>query len=78
MRAISLIALQGRLSRAVIRTLSRIPEVSTIHSTNGAWVLVVEIRTDSLVSFDRVLRDIREVPGVTNSESCLLLSHVSG
>lgn len=75
-RAISLIALQGRMSRAVIRTLSKIPEVTTIHSTNGAWDLVVEIRTDSLVRFDRVLREIREVPGVVNSESCLLLSHV--
>ncbi|NNE87614.1 MAG: Lrp/AsnC family transcriptional regulator [Silicimonas sp.] len=76
-KAISLIELQGKMSRAVIRTLSKIPEVSTVYSTNGAWDLVVEIRTDSLVRFDRVLREIREVPGVLNSESCLLLSHVS-
>ena len=77
-RAITLVELQGRLSQTVIRTLARIPEVSTIHSTNGAWDLVVEIRTDTLVAFDRVLREIREVPGVVNSESCLLLSHVAG
>lgn len=75
-RAITLIELQGKMSRNVIRTLSRIPEVSTLYATNGAWDLVVEIKTDSLVSFDRVLRDIREVPGVLNSESCLLLAHV--
>ena len=73
-KAISLIELQGKMSRAVIRTISKIPEVSTIYSTNGAWDLVVEIRTDSLVRFDRILREIREVPGVLNSESCLLLS----
>ena len=77
-RAITLVELQGRLSQTVIRTLARIPEVSTIHSTNGAWDLVVEIRTDTLVNFDRVLREIREVPGVLNSESCLLLAHVAG
>ncbi|MEL6607697.1 MAG: Lrp/AsnC family transcriptional regulator [Pseudomonadota bacterium] len=77
-RAISMVALQGSMSRAVIRTLGRIPEVSTVYSTNGAWDLVVEIRTDNLVRFDQVLREIREVPGVTNSESCLLLSHVVG
>ena len=77
-RAITMIELQGKLSRTVIRTLSRIPEVSTLHATNGAWDLVVEIKTDSLGNFDRVLREIREVPGVLNSESCLLLAHVAG
>ncbi len=77
-RAITMIELQGKLSRTVIRTLSRIPEVSTLYATNGAWDLVVEIKTDSLGNFDRVLREIREVPGVLNSESCLLLAHVAG
>lgn len=77
-KAITLIELQGKLSRAVIRTLTRIPEVSTVYATNGAWDLVAEIRTDSLVSFDRVLREIREIPGVQNSQSCLLLAHVAG
>ena len=76
-RAISMIALQGKMSRAVVRTLTKIPEVSTIYSTNGAWDLVVEIKTDSLVRVDYVLREIREVPGVLNSESCLLLSRVT-
>lgn len=76
-KAISLIELQGKMSRAVMRTLSKIPEVSTIYSTNGNWDLVVEIKTDSLVAFDRVLREIREVPGVLNSESCLLLARVA-
>lgn len=77
-KAIAMVELQGKMSRAVIRTLNKIPEVSTIYSTNGVWDLVVEIRTDSLVRFDFVLREIREVPGVLKSESCLLLSHVTG
>lgn len=75
-KAISLIELQGKMSRAVIRTLGKIPEVSTVYSTNGNWDLVAEIKTDSLVRFDQVLREIREIPGVVNSESCLLLAHV--
>ena len=75
-RAVMMIELQGRMSRTVIRTLQKIPEVATIHSTNGAWDLVVEIRSDSLVSFDRVLHAVREVPGVLNSETSLLLSSV--
>ena len=76
-KAIAMVELQGKMSRAVIRTLAKIPEVSTIYSTNGVWDLVVEIKTDSLVRFDFVLREIREVPGVLKSESCLLLSHVT-
>lgn len=76
-KAITMVELQGRMSRAVIKTLSRIPEVATVYSTNGAWDLVVEIKTDSLVSFDRVLRDIRNIQGVLNSETSLLLAHVT-
>ena len=76
-RAISMIELQGKMSREVVRTLTKIPEIATVYSTNGSWDLVIEIKTDSLVNFDRVLREIREVPGVLNSESCLLLSRVA-
>ncbi|RLQ89194.1 Lrp/AsnC family transcriptional regulator [Notoacmeibacter ruber] len=77
-KAIMMIELQGKLSRAVIGTLRRIPEISAIHSTNGVWDLVVEIKTDSLVQFDRVLRDIREIPGVNNSQTSILLAPVTG
>lgn len=73
-RAITLVQLQGKMSRAVIRTLSQIPEITRMHSTNGNWDLVLEISAQSLPRFDRVLRDIREVTGVTNSETCLLLA----
>jgi DNA-binding Lrp family transcriptional regulator len=76
-RAITMVELQGSMSRTVIRTLRAIPEVTMIYSTNGAWDLVVEIRAETLPQFDRVLRDIREVKGVTNSESSLLLSNVT-
>lgn len=60
-RAITLVELQGSMSRKVIKTLSSIAEVTHIHATNGAWDLVVEIRTDTLANFDRVLREVREV-----------------
>jgi DNA-binding Lrp family transcriptional regulator len=76
-RAITMVELQGSMSRTVVRTLRAIPEVTMIYSTNGAWDLVVEIRAETLPQFDRVLREIREVKGVTNSESSLLLSNVT-
>jgi DNA-binding Lrp family transcriptional regulator len=73
-RAITMIQLQGRMSRGVIQTLRSIPEVSMINSTNGTWDLVVMLNAESLQDFDRVLREIREVPGVLNSETSLLLT----
>ncbi|MDX1780445.1 MAG: Lrp/AsnC family transcriptional regulator [Thalassovita sp.] len=76
-RAITTIELQGSMSRMVIRALRKIPEVVSIYSTNGAWDLVLEIRSETLPQFDRVLREIRDVKGVLNSETSLLLSSVT-
>jgi DNA-binding Lrp family transcriptional regulator len=50
--------------------------LQTLHTTNGGWDLVAEIRTNSLASFDRVLVQIRSVEGVVNSETSLLLTSV--
>ena len=72
-RAITCVELQGSMSRAVIRALRKIPEVTSLHSTNGKWDLVAEIRTDSVQAIDRTLRQIREISGVLNSETSLLL-----
>ena len=56
--------------------LNGLPELRTLHTTNGKWDLVAEVRTTSLEAFDRVLREVRLVEGVANSETSLLLSSV--
>lgn len=71
--AVTLIELQGAMNRVVIRALHKMPEVTSLHSTNGAWDLVARVQTNSLPGFDKVLRQIREIPGVVNSQTCLLL-----
>lgn len=73
-RAISTIELQGSMSRSVTRSLQGIPEIEQLYATNGSWDLVAEINAASLPSFDRVLRQIRDTPGVLNSETSLLLN----
>ncbi|MDA8746690.1 Lrp/AsnC family transcriptional regulator [Litoreibacter sp.] len=73
-RAVMLIELEGSMSRSVIAALRRKPELTELHSTNGAWDLVANIETTSLAEFDRILREVREVNGVLNSETCLLLN----
>jgi DNA-binding Lrp family transcriptional regulator len=75
-RAIALIALEGRSTDEVIRRLRGFPEVQALHSTNGGWDLVAELHTNSLENFDQLLGRIRSIEGVVNSETSLLLSSV--
>src|SRR6187549_2010802 len=58
-RGIMTIEIEGHAADRVIRTLGGFSEVSTIHTTNGRWDLVVEIGATSLTDLDAVLRRIR-------------------
>lgn len=73
-RGIMMIEIEGYAADQVIRALGGFPEVSTIHTTNGRWDLVVEMAAASLAEFDAVLRRIRLIPGITRSETSLLLA----
>ena len=73
-RAFMTIAVEGNQVDAVVKTLRGDPAVATLHSTNGRWDLVAELRAENLAAFDRVLARISRTPGVTSSETSLLLS----
>lgn len=73
-RGIMMIEIEGHVTDRVIRALGGISEVSEIHSTNGRWDLIVELSAATLTEFDAVLRRIRLVPGITGSETSLILS----
>ncbi len=73
-RAIMMIEVRGDRSAAVLRALRALPEVTCIHTTNGRWDMVVELAAGTLQSFDAVLRRIRQVDGIANSETSILLS----
>ncbi len=73
-RAVMLIEVEGPRTRSVTATLMRLNEIISLHTTNGAWDLVANIETTSLSEFDRVLREVREIVGILNSETCLLLN----
>ena len=75
-RAMTLIEVEGRSTDFVIRELRGIPEIRSLHTTNGAWDLVAELGAETLAHFDGVLGRIRSIPGVVNSETSLLLSSV--
>lgn len=73
-RALMTIAVEGNRAEIVIRALRGDPAVCALFSTNGRWDVVAELRADSLEAFDRVLGRIRLIPGISNTETSLLLS----
>ena len=75
-RAVTLIEVSSRSTTQAISQLRGLPEIVALHTTNGAWDLVAELRTASLADFDRVMGQIRSVDGVVNSETSLLLRSV--
>ena len=76
-RAVMMIEVRGNTANSVQKALQRLPEVTSLHRTCGVWDLVIELETTSLYEFDGILSRIRELPGVSNSETCPLLRRIS-
>ena len=74
MRALMTIAVEGNAADDVIRSLRGDPSVETLHTTNGRWDIIAELRADSLEEFDRILSRLRRVEGISSTETILLLS----
>lgn len=72
--ALMTIAVEGNRIDGVVRILRGEPAVQTLHTTNGRWDLVAEIRTDSLQAFDQLLGRVRMIDGVSGTETSLLLA----
>lgn len=77
-RALTMIAIEGRGTERIVHRLGGLPQVATVHTTNGKWDVVAEIATDTLEDLDRVLTEIRRIEGVATSETSLLLSTRKG
>jgi len=73
-RALVMVEVEGRALDRVVDALTGFPEIGAIHTTNGRWDAVCEISSASLTDLDALLRRIRLVPGVTASETTLLLA----
>ncbi len=73
-RALMTIVVEGNRGAEVLKALRGHPNVTGLHSTNGRWDLVAELRADSLEAFDRALGNIRLIAGIGNTETSLLLS----
>jgi len=72
--ALMTIAVEGNRADAVLRALRGDPAIQTLHTTNGRWDIIAELRADTLEGFDQVLSRIRTVEGIAQTETSLLLS----
>jgi DNA-binding Lrp family transcriptional regulator len=73
-RGITMVEVEGRATSRVVEVLGGFVEVAAVHTTNGKWDLIVELGAASLTDLDGVLKRIRLIPGVTGSETNLLLA----
>jgi len=73
-RAFMTVAVEGNRTDEVLKALRGDPAVCALHSTNGRWDIVAELRTESLEAVDKVLGRIRLIDGISSTETSLLLS----
>jgi DNA-binding Lrp family transcriptional regulator len=72
--ALMTIAVEGSQGPKVLKALRGHPNVARLHSTNGRWDVVAELRADTLEAFDQVLGQIRLIDGIAQTETSILLS----
>ncbi|WP_437883901.1 Lrp/AsnC family transcriptional regulator [Pseudomonas sp. LRF_L74] len=73
-RAITSIGINGHHAAEVKRALRGHPNVVAIHTTNGRWDLMAELRAETLEAFDKALNSIRAIQHIANTETSILLS----
>lgn len=75
-RAVSLLEIELSKVERVHRELKRLPELESLHTTNGKWALVATSVTQNLAAFDQLLKRMGTLSGVSNVETCLLLTRL--
>jgi DNA-binding Lrp family transcriptional regulator len=73
-RAVMTIAVEGNRTQSVLRALRGDPSITALHTTNGRWDFVAELRAEDLQEFDRIISRISLHEGVSQSETNLLLT----
>ena len=72
-RALMSIKITGHKTNAILARLRGVQWIAAIHSTNGSWDFIAEVNTDTIEELDRALSLIREIEGIADSETSILL-----
>ena len=69
-----LISVQANKEDHAIEQMIGMPEITRLHTTNGKWDLAAEIQVATLEHFDAVISKLRQIDGITETDTSLLLS----
>lgn len=69
-----LISVQANKEEHAIEKMIGTPEIARLHTTNGKWDLAAEIQVPTLEHFDAVISKLRQIDGITETDTSLLLS----
>ncbi|MAS74531.1 MAG: AsnC family transcriptional regulator [Rhodospirillaceae bacterium] len=69
-----LISVQANKEEHAIEKMIGTPEIPRLHTTNGKWDLAAEIQVPTLEHFDAVISKLRQIDGITETDTSLLLS----
>lgn len=73
-KALMSVELEGLSTIQLIGKLRNIDGVERFHTTNGNWDLLIVITAESLAHLDGILKGVRGIKGVLNSETSIILS----
>ena len=69
-----LISVQANKEEHAIEQMIGMPDITRLHTTNGKWDLAAEIKVATLEHFDAVISKLRQIDGITETDTSLLLS----
>jgi len=69
-----MITVDASKEEAVIDELAGMPQIARLFTTNGRWDLAAEIQTSTLESLDAAISRLRQIPGIKETDTSLLLS----
>ena len=69
-----LISVQANKEEHAIEKMIGTPEITRLHTTNGKWDLAAERQVPTLEHFDAVISNLRQIDGIIETDTSLLLS----
>ena len=69
-----LINVRANEEEDIISQMIAMSEISRLYTTNGRWDLAAEIQTSTLEAFDVAISRLRQIPGIKETDTSLLLS----
>jgi DNA-binding Lrp family transcriptional regulator len=73
-RAYVTISVEPRRQIDVAKSVSRLPQVETLHTVSGKFDLVAQVKTVSAEDMDRLIDQVGLIAGVTQIETAVILS----